>query len=399
MTRIATSWLVYRLTKSSAMLGIVGFAGQIPLFFLAPIAGVWIDRWDRRKTLVVTQTLSMIQSFVLAALALTGIIQVWEVVALMFAGGLINAIDMPARQSFVVQMVDTREELPNAIALNSSLVNGARLIGPAIGGVLIAAVGEGYCFLIDGISYIAVIASLLAMRVKPQPKRISSLNVLGQLGEGWNYVTDSLSIRSILLLLAAISLFGTGYVVLMPVFAAQTLHGGPHTMGYLMAASGVGALIGAATLAFRRSVLGLGKIVPISATIFGLSLIGFGLSRNLWLSMLTVATGGFGMMRHLASSNTILQTILQEEKRGRVMSFYAMAFAGMAPFGSLLAGGLAAWIGAPYTVMVTGVFCLIAALLFARTLGAQRAEIRPTYIRLGILPAALDPVETGPELT
>ena len=317
----------------------------------------------------------------------------------MFAGGLINAVDMPARQSFVVQMVDTREELPNAIALNSSLVNGARLIGPALGGVVIAAVGEGYCFLIDGISYIAVIASLLAMHVKPQPKRISSLNVLGQMREGWNYVTASLSIRSILLLLAAISLLGASYTVLMPLFAAQTLHGGPHTLGYLMGASGVGALIGAATLAFRRSVLGLGRIIPVSATIFGLSLIGFGLSRTLWLSSILIAAAGFGMMRHLASSNTILQTILQEEKRGRVMSFYAMAFAGMTPFGSLLAGALADRIGAPFTVMLTGVFCIVAALIFANSLAAQRAEIRPTYIRLGILPKPMDPVETGPELT
>lgn len=399
MTRVATSWLVYRLTKSAVMLGAVSFAGQIPLFFLAPIAGVWIDRWDRQKTLVTTQTLSMVQSFLLAGLALTGVIQIWEVVVLMFVGGMINAVDMPARQSFVVQMVDQREELANAIALNSSLVNGARLIGPAIGGVLIAAVGEGYCFLIDGISYIAVIVSLLAMRVNVKPKGRSKLSVFQQLREGWTYVTASVTIRSILLLLAAISLLGSGYTVLMPLFAAQQLQGGPHTLGYLMAASGVGALIGAVGLAARRSVLGLGSVIPVSATIFGAALIGFSFSRSLWVSMVLIAIAGFGMMRHMAASNTILQTILQEEKRGRVMSFYAMAFAGMTPFGSLLAGEAAHTIGAPMTVATTGVLCMVAAMIFFTRLPAQRAEVRPTYVRLGILPEPASTVESLPELS
>lgn len=400
MTRVATSWLVYRLTKSSVLLGVVSFAGQIPLFFLAPLAGVWIDRWDRHRTLVVTQSLSLLQSFLLAGLALSGVIKVWQVIVLMFAGGLINAFDMPARQSFVVQMVDRREDLPNAIALNSSLINGARLIGPAIGGILIAAVGEGYCFLIDGISYFAVIFSLLAMRLtKPEGEPQNESNVIVQLREGWNYVIASLTIRSILLLLAAISLLGTGYSVLMPVFAAQILHGGPHTLGYLMAASGVGALIGAAGLAFRRSVLGLGRIIPASAMLFGLALIGFGISRILWVSAILIAVAGFGMMRHLAASNTIIQTILHEEKRGRVMSFYAMAFAGMSPFGSLLAGTLADRIGASATVALTGALCIVSGLVFASRLPAQRQELRPIYTRLGILPRAVDPVETAPELS
>ncbi len=390
MTRVATSWLVYRLTKSPFLLGAVSFAGQIPLFFLAPIAGVWVDRCDRHRTLIATQVLSMMQSFTLAALALTGVITIWHVVALMLLQGFINALDMPARQSFLVQMVDRREELPNAIALNSSMVNAARLIGPAIAGVMIGSVGEGYCFLVDGISYVAVIISLLAMRVSPQPKRIGEKNTLEELSEGWRYVSRSYSIRSILLLLALISLLGMPYTVLMPVFAARVLHGGPHTLGYLMAAIGVGALVGAVGLAIRRTVLGLGRVIPLSAGIFGAALIGFALSRSLWLSLALLLATGYGMMRNLAASNTLLQTILEESKRGRVMSFYSMAFAGMSPFGSLLAGVLAARFGAPATVVVSGVFCLAGAALFARQLPRMREQIRPIYVQLGILPAAVN---------
>ena len=397
MTRIATSWLVYRLSKSPMLLGIASFAGQIPLFFLAPLAGVWVDRWDRHKTLVVTQVLSMLQSFALAALALSGVITIWQIIVLGFLGGLVNAFDMPARQSFVIQMVDQREDLPNAIALNSSLVNGARLIGPAIAGVLIGVVGEGYCFLIDGISYLAVIASLLLMHITAISKRILAKNLWGELGEGWQYVSGSLTVRSILLLLGLISLLGIANTVLGPIFAAQVLHGGAHTLGYLMAASGVGALIGAVGLAFRRSVLGLGTIIPISAGLFGVASVGFGLSRALWLSALCMAVTGFGMMRHLAASNTILQTIVDEDKRGRVMSFMAMAFAGMSPFGSLLAGYAAGRIGAPATVIVCGSISLLGAVLFAIQLPGARAEVRPIYLRLGILPSP-PVVESVPEL-
>lgn len=386
MTRIAVSWLLYRLTHSAFLLGVASFAGQAPLFFLSPVAGVWVDRWDRHRTLVVTQILSMIQSFLLAVLALSGIITVWEVIVLMVMQGLINAFDMPARQAFVIQMVDDPADLPNAIALNSSMVNAARLIGPAVAGIMIAAVGEGYCFLIDGISYIAVIISLLLMRLKPQRPRSRSQKVLHELAEGWRYVSGSVPIRAILLLLALISLLGMPYTVLMPVFAAQVLHGGPHTLGMLMACIGVGALAGALTLAGRSSVLGLGRIIPISAGVFGASLIGFGLSRSLWISMLLLLGSGFGMMRQLAASNTILQTILDDEKRGRVMSFYAMSFAGMSPFGSLLAGVVASRIGAPWTVVISGSVCVLGALLFARELPRLREFIRPIYRQLGILP-------------
>ncbi len=386
MTRVATSWLIYRLTHSAFLLGFATFVGQAPLFFLTPLAGVWVDRWNRQRTLVVTQALSMLQSFALAILALTGRIQVWEVILLMLMQGLINAFDMPGRQAFLVQMVDDRADLPNAIALNSSMVNAARLIGPAVGGIIIAAVGEGYCFLIDGLSYIAVIISLLAMHVKPAAPRSRTKKVFQELAEGWQYVTRSVPIRSILLLLALVSLLGMPYTVLMPVFAAHVLGGGPHTLGILMACIGVGALAGALALATRRTVLGLGKVIPISATMFGAALIGFGFSKFLWLSMLLLTVTGFGMMRHMAASNTILQTILEDEKRGRVMAFYAMSFAGMSPFGSLLAGLVASKIGAPKTVIISGALCILGALAFARELPRVREWIRPLYIQLGILP-------------
>ena len=386
MTRVATAWLVYRLTHSAFLLGLSSFVGQAPSFFLSPVAGVWIDRWNRHRTLVVTQILSMVQSFALAVLALTGVITVWEVILLMLFQGLINAFDMPARQSFVIQMVEHRTDLSNAIALNSSMVNAARMIGPAVAGVLIAAVGEGYCFLADGLSYMAVIASLLMMKLPPPRPRGPARHVLDELTEGWRYVTGSLPIRSILVLLGTISLFGMPYTVLMPVFAARVLHGGAHTLGTLMAAIGVGALFGAFRLAQRRTVLGLGRMIPLAAAIFGAALIGFALSRILWVSLPLLVVAGFGMMTQMASSNTILQTIVEEEKRGRVMAYYAMAFAGMAPFGSLLAGSLAARFGAPNTVIVSGSVCLLVALWFARRLPAIRAKIRPVYIQLGIIP-------------
>ncbi len=339
MTQIATSWLVYRITGSAWLLGIVGFASRIPSFLLGPFAGVWVDRWNRHQTLVVTQILSMLQSFALAGLALARIITIREIIWLGLAQGIINAFDMPARQAFVIQMVEDRADLGNAIALNSSMVNMARLLGPSIAGVIIAAFGEGYCFLIDGFSYLAVIASLLAMRIAPGKPRGADKPVWHELKEGWHYVTHFVPIRSILLLLAVISLVGMQYTVLMPIFAGQVLHGGPHTLGFLMGASGVGALGGAMFLATRKNVLGLGRVVPLASAIFGTGLIALGLSRFLWLSLLLMLFVGGAMMTQMASSNTILQTIVQDDKRGRVMSFYSMAFLGMAPFGSLLAGG------------------------------------------------------------
>jgi MFS family permease len=393
MTRVATSWLVYRLTHSPFLLGLASFANQIPILFLTPFSGVWVDRWNRHRTLVITQVLSMLQSFALAVLALSGVIRVWEIIALALLQGAINAFDMPARQSFVVQMIERREDLPNAIALNSSMVNGARLIGPAIAGIVIAAVGEGYCFLIDGLSYLAVIASLLAMRVPPGPLHAARGSLAAELREGWKYVTESAPIRSVLLFLTLVSLVGMPYTVLMPIFASAILHGGPHTLGFLMASAGLGALSGAISLAMRRSVLGLARVIVWSASMFGVGLIGLGLSRILWLSLPAVALAGFGMMRHLASSNTILQTIVADDKRGRVMAYYAMSFQGLAPFGSLVAGAMAAKIGAPRTIMIGGALCLCGALWFALGLPALRRAVRPIYVELGIVPAAPVPPE------
>jgi MFS family permease len=386
MTRIATSWLVYRLTDSAVLLGVVGFASQIPNLLLGPIAGVWVDRWDRHRTLVFTQSLSMIQSFSLAALALTGTAKIWEIILLALFQGVINAFDMPTRQSFVIQMVDRREDLSNAIALNGSMVNSASLIGPAIAGVVIAAVGEGYCFLIDGISFIAVIVSLLSMRITVPQARRPRREVLHELQEGWQYVRGSLPIRSILTNLSLVSTFGFPYSVLMPLFAAEVLHGGPNTLGFLMSSVGVGALVGTASLTMRKSIVGLGRRIVVATALTGAALIAFGLSHILWLSILILPIVGFGLMQQMAPSNTILQTIVDDEKRGRVMSFYAMAFLGMVPFGSLLAGYLAARIGAPKTVMVNGAVCLIGSLWFARKLPAIRQIVRPIYKRMGILP-------------
>jgi MFS family permease len=384
MTRVATGWLVYRLTHSAFLLGLVSFAGQIPILILGPVAGVWVDRLNRHRVLVVTQILSMLQSFALAALALSGIITVVDVIFLNLFQGAVNAFDMPARQAFVVEMVETREDLPNAIALNSSLVNAARLIGPSVAGLLIAAVGEGYCFLLDGFSYLAVIASLFAMSLVPWSPRAHA-SVGSELREGWDYVLGFRPIWAILLLLSLVSLVGMPYTALMPIFAGSILHGGAHTFGFLMGASGVGALIGAVSLAARRSVLGLGRLVALTAAGFGVSLVAFAASRQLWLSLLLLVATGFCFMQQMASSNTILQTIAEDQKRGRVMSFYAMAFQGVAPFGSLMAGAMAARIGAPHTLMLGGSICVAGAALFAWQLPILRKLIRPIYVEKGIV--------------
>jgi len=392
MTRVATSWLVYRLTKSAFLLGAVGFAGQIPTFLLAPFAGVIVDRIDRRKVLVWTQALAMVQSLALAWLTLTHRITIGEVLALSAMQGIINAFDMPGRQSFMVKMVEDRTDLSNAIAINSSMVNAARLIGPSLAGILIAATNEGWCFLVDGISYIAVIASLLMMRVPPSEEQRASASMLTQLKEGWTYVANFVPIRSILSLFAVLSLMGWPFMVLMPVFAAQVLHGGPHTLGFLMGAVGVGSLISALSLVIRRSVRGLTKMIPIAAAVFGVGLICFGLSHFLWLSLLMMLVTGFGMMQGLTTSNTIIQTLVDESVRGRVMSYYTMAFVGMAPFGSLVAGALAHAIGAPLTVIVSGIACILGSIWFTSRLTAIRKEMRPIYQRLGIVPQ-VNPVE------
>jgi MFS family permease len=391
MTRIATSWLVYRLTGSALLLGLVGFMGQIPTFLLAPFAGVWVDRLDRRRVLLWTQALAAAQSLMLAGLTLSKRVTIGEILVLSAFQGLINAFDMPGRQAFLVQMVEDRKDLGNAIAINSSMVNLARLVGPSLAGLIIAAFGEGYCFVIDGVSYFAVIASLALMHIKPLTTARAATSMLAQLKEGWAYVSGFAPVRTILLLFALVSLMGMPFVVLMPIFASQVLHGGPHTFGVLMGASGVGALVSALSLAVRKTVLGLGRMIPIAAASFGVGLILFGLSRVMWFSMLMMLLVGFGMMQGMAASNTIVQTLVPEDRRGRVMSYYTMAFVGMAPFGSLLAGSLAHWLGAPRTVMTTGSVVIVGALWFASRLKAIRVEIRPIYQAMGILPASLEP--------
>jgi MFS family permease len=396
MTRIATSWLVYRLTNSALLLGTVSFAGQIPTFLLAPFAGVIVDRIDRRKVLVWTQTLAMVQSLALAWLTLSHRITIGEVLALSAMQGIINAFDMPGRQSFMVQMVEDRTDLSNAIAINSSMVNLARLIGPSLAGLLIAATNEGWCFLVDGISYIAVIASLLMMRVAADNQQRHTASMVSQLKEGWTYVADFVPIRTILLLFAVLSLMGWPFMVLMPIFAGKILHGGPHTLGFLMGAVGVGSLVSALSLVVRRSVRGLTKMIPIAAAVFGVGLICFGLSHLQWLSLVMMLVTGFGMMQGLTSSNTIIQTLVDENMRGRVMSYYTMAFVGMAPFGSLLAGAMAHAIGAPRTVIVSGVACILGSIWFTTRLTAIRKEMRPIYQRLGIIPQP-SPVEEAAE--
>src|SRR5262245_2494273 len=387
MTQIATSWLVYRLTNSALLLGVVGFAGQIPSFLLAPVAGVLVDRWNRHRLLVATQSLAMAQSLALAALTLTGVVNIWHVIALSAFQGMINAFDMPVRQTFVADMVERREDLSNAIALNSSMVNAARLLGPSLAGVIIAAAGEGWCFLLDGVSYLAVIASLQLMTLpRAVAERIEEENLFRQFREGWNYIVGFRPIRNMLLLLALMSLVGMPYTVLMPIFASDILGGGPYTFGWLMAASGVGALIGALFLAARRTVLGLGKFIPLMAGVFGAGLIAFSFSRELWLSLFLRVVTGLGFMAQMAVSNTLLQTIVEEDKRGRVMSFYTVAVMGTMPFGSLLAGAMAARIGAPHTLLISGICCIIGALWFARSLPSLRRDVHPIYVEKGILP-------------
>ncbi len=388
MTRLATSWLVYRLTHSALLLGIVSFAGQIVSFALGPFAGVWVERLDRRKLLIWTQAAAAIQSLALAALTLAHVITLWEIIALSALQGVINAFDMPGRQSFLVQMVEDRNDLSNAIAINSSMANGARLVGPAIAGLVIAALGEGWCFLIDGLSYLAVIVSLLLMRIRPLDLRRTTSSMLEQMREGWDYVRTFRPIRTILMLFALISLMGYSWSVLLPVFAAQLLHGGAATLGWLSGAAGIGALTSAFSLAIRKSVVGLISMLQISSAVLGGALILFGLSHTLWLSLVLMIFVGFGMIQCASVSNTIIQSLVTEDKRARVMSFYTTAFFGAAPFGSLLSGALAHRIGAPYTVMLTGAFCLAGSLWFTFELPRMNADMLPIYQEMGLAPAA-----------
>lgn len=375
MQMIAMSWLVYRLTDSALLLGVVGFTGQLPSFIFAPLAGVLADRWNRRHILIATQALAMLQAFIAAGLILSGVITVWHLIILSLFLGFVNAFDIPARQSLVVSMVEKKEDLPNAIALNSFLFNGARLVGPTIAGILIAFLGEGICFLINGISYIAVIAALLAMKISIRQKEDHEARIFQQLKEGIRYAFGSESIRAILILSAVVSVAGMPYTVLMPVIARDVLSGGAHTFGFLITASGVGAVAGALYLAVRKSVAGLGSLVPRATGIFGLGLAALSQSHVFWISLPLMLLTGFGMMIQMASNNTILQTVVDDDKRGRVMSLFTMSFLGMATFGNLLAGVLASRIGAPGTILLGGIICILASFYFAGKAPILKNEI------------------------
>ncbi len=366
MQSVAMSWLVYRLTASPMMLGVVAFVNQIPSFVLAPIAGVYADRWNRRTMLLWTQTLLMIESLMLVVLWLSGVVHVWQLIVLELFAGLVKAFDAPARQSFVVDMIEQKEDLGNAIALNSAIFNGSRLIGPSLAGVIIATAGEGICFLINGLSFLAIILALRAMTIAPRELAAQTTHVLQELKEGFAYIYHHVPIRTLLILVSVVSLVGMPYVVLMPVFAKEILRGGPSTLGFLMAASGIGALTGAFFLASRREFNGSGRLIPLAAVIFGSGLIAFSFSKVFICSFAVILMSGFGLMVQMALSNTSLQTLVDDDKRGRVMSFYTMAFMGVAPFGSLLAGGLAHRIGAPHTLLLGGTACVAGAVLFAK---------------------------------
>ncbi|MDB4975282.1 MAG: putative transporter [Myxococcaceae bacterium] len=386
LTQVASSWLVYGLTKSALLLGVASFASQAPTFFLSPFVGVWVDRVDRHRVLLITQALAMLQSGLLAYFALRGTLDVTHIIALNAFQGLVSAVDIPTRQSFVVHMIEDRNDLPNALALNSSMVNAARLIGPTIAAVLIGLVGEAYCFLIDALSYIAVLSSLLAMRMPARLPGPKHERVLDELREGFRYVAVFRPIRAILLLLTVVSLVGTPYTVLLPVIAREVLHGGPSTLGALTASAGLGALCGALYLASRSSVRGLFRVIPVATLTFGGGLLAVSQSRSLVLTLPIMVLVGGAMMVQLASSNTILQTLVDEDKRGRVMSFFSMAVFGVAPFGSLVAGSLADQIGAAPTLLIGGCICCVAGLSFRRTIPALRPYVRPIYERLGIVP-------------
>ncbi len=385
ITQVASIWLVYRLTHSALLLGLVGFASQVPSFFMSPFAGIFVDRWNRHRILIITQVLSMLQSLALAGLALTGVINIYHILVLSVFQGLVNAFDVPARQSFVMEMVEKKEHLGNAIALNSSLFNGARLIGPAIAGLLLAAVGEGICFLIDGVSYIAVIFSLLAMQLKPRKIVPPNARPFQQLKDGFIYAFGFPPIRAILLLLALVSFVAMPYTILVPVFVTDILGGNSETLGFLMAGSGLGAFAGAIYLSSRQTVRGLGKIIAFAPVILGVGLIAFSLSRNFWLSFLIMPVIGCGMILQVASSNTLLQTIVEDDKRGRVMSLFTMSFMGTVPLGNLAAGALAHYIGAPNTLILGGICCMAGAFVFYKQLPRLKPFILPIYTNLGII--------------
>jgi MFS family permease len=403
MTRLATGWLVYKIGGADAawLLGVVSFAGLAPAFFLGPLGGVLVDRWNRHTVLVATQVLSLLQSAALAWVAFAagpGTGTVWLIVGLSVLQGFVNAFDMPARQALLVEMVARREALSNAIALNSSLVNGSRLVGPAVAGAVIAAAGEAWCFVIDAVSYLAVVVALLMMRLPKRERKHTAASISQHFVEGVRYAFGFAPIRALLLLLALVSFAAMPYSVLLPVFAADVLGGGPNTLGLLSAASGLGAFGGALYLASRSSVLGLGRVIILATLALAAGLVGFSQSQQVWLSAPLLVLAGGGMMVQMAASNTLIQTMVDEDKRGRVMGFFGMAFQGAAPFGSLLAGWLAGRVGVQAVVLGSGAVVLVVGLVFATQLPRLREAARPVYARLGIIPEVAGGVNAASEL-
>lgn len=399
MQQLAMGWLVYRLTNSAFLLGLVAFTSQIPTFILAPIAGVLADRYSRHRMVIMTQALMMVQAIILAALVMLDVVQFWHVVALSAAFGCINAFDIPARQSFLLELVESREDLPNAIALNSSMFNGARLIGPAIAGFMIAQFGEGVAFLSNAISYIAVLAALFAMRIERREYVAPPANIFSTLREGFRYAFGFLPIRLVLSLVALVALFGVPFSVLMPVIVVDVLDGGATDLGLLMSATGLGALAGALFLAARETVRGLSRVIVNACALFGFALVGLAFSPWLPLSMVCLVLAGFGMMVQMAASNTFLQTVVEDDKRGRIMSLYTMAYIGVAPIGSLIAGAAAERIGVAWTIAVGGLVSVFGAIMFARQIPRFRELVRPIYLQLGIIPEVARGIQAATQLT
>lgn len=385
MQSIAMGWLVYRLTGSKFLLGFIGFTSQIPSFILSPFAGVLTDRFNRHKIMLWTQISFMIQAVLFSALVLSGFIQVWHIVALSLVFGFITAFDAPARQSLVIDLIDRPENLGNAIALNSAMFNGARLFGPAIAGIIIAMVGEGVCFLLNAVSYIAIIVALHKIQIPVRVKNETITNIKKELTEGLTYTYGFKPIRILLFLLAVLSLIGMPFATLMPAYASETLKGSSHTYGFLMSASGAGAFLGAIYLASRKSVLGLGKIIAFNAVFFGISLVGLAFCKQLGWSMIMVFLAGFCMIASIASINTMVQTLVDEDKRGRVMSFYAMALMGMNPIGNLIAGSIASGMGISYTLLLSGVITLIIGIWFSFIRPSLRKYVHPIYVKKGFM--------------
>jgi MFS family permease len=397
MQQVAMSWLVYRLTDSALLLGVMSFCSQFPALLMAPFAGALVDRWNRYRMVVVAQSCSMAQSVVLAVLVISGAVEVWHLIVLAVTMGLINGVDVPARQSLLVNLVDGKEDLPNAIALNSSLFNAARLVGPAVGGVMIAFFGEGPVFVLNALSYVAVLGALMAIRVTVETVPTTG-SLLGHIRGGFAYAWSVAPIRDLLIVLAMVSLVGIPYVVLLPVFARDVLGGDSSTLGLLTSCAGLGSLIGALILASRSSIRRLGRLIAVATAAFGVTLIGFALSTSLFLSCLMITVTGLSVMLATASINTVLQTLVKDELRGRVMSLYTMAFVGMTPIGGLVGGAIANRLGAPTAVVLGGLGCLVLALWFGRRLAPLREIVLPMYAELGIIPEVARGLQGASEL-